>query len=110
MTEPLLTVLYAGEPMIEVLEDGSHRTVSAGVNQARINGAKLDVVNKLGQTLVELRQQVKCATTNPFRDAILMPAADVMKQVPRTSRGALRLKEVTAVMNTLHNIAKRSIQ
>lgn len=110
MSEPLLTVLYAGEPMLEVLEDGTHRTVSAGVNQARIKGNLLDVVNKLGATLVELRQQVKCATINPYRDAVLLDAAQVMKEIPRPKRGALRVKDVGTVLAALHNIAKRSTQ
>ncbi len=110
MTEPLLTVLYDGEPMLEVLDDGTHRTVSAGVNKARISGTHLDVVNKLGTTLVDLRQQVKCATINPYRDAVLSKAADVMKEIPRRQRGALRVPEVEAVMTAINEIAKRSIQ
>jgi hypothetical protein len=110
MSEPLLTVLFDGEPMLEVLDDGTHRTVSAGVNQARINGSKLDVVNKLGKELVDLRQQLKCATINPYRDAALLKPAEVMKEIPRKHRGALRAAEVEAVLTAIHTIAKRSIQ
>ena len=110
MSDPLLTVLYDGEPMLEVMEDGTHRTVSAGVNQARINGTRLDVVNKLGTTLVDLRQQLKCATINPYRDAILGRADEVMKAIPRKLRGAMRMPEITAVMDAIHSIAKRSTQ
>lgn len=110
MNDPVLTVLYDGEPMVEVLEDGTHRTVSAGINLSRINGARLDVVNKVGPTLVAMRQQLKCATINPYRDAILGKADAVMKAIPRKERGAMRLNEVAAVMNALHTIAKRSEQ
>lgn len=110
MSEPLLTILYDGEPMLEVLEDGTHRTVSAGVNKARIAGTSLDVVNRLGTTLTDLRQQVKCATINPYRSVVLGKADDVMKAIPRKGRGALRLPEVAAVMEAINSIAKRSIQ
>jgi len=103
-------VLYAGEPMLEVLEDGSHRTVSAGVNQARISGMLLDVTNKLGPLLVELREQVECGTINPYRDAVLMDSAVVMKEISRRDRGGMRVKDVAAVMNALLTIAKRSTQ
>lgn len=107
MTEPLLTVLYAGEPMLEVLEDGSHRTVSAGVNQARIKGNLLDVVNKLGTTLVELRQQVKAGSVNPYRTALLDDAA-VWKEIPHAHRGAIRKPEMRRVLAAVMAIAKRS--
>lgn len=110
MSDPLLTVLYDGEPMLEVLDDGTHRTVSVGVNKARIAGTSLDVVNRLGTTLTDLRQQLKCAIINPYRDAVLGKAADVMKEIPRKTRGALRLPEVEAVMTAINEIAKRSIQ
>jgi len=96
--------------MLEVLEDGTHRTVSAGVNQARISGSLLDVTNKLGPLLTDLRQQLKCATINPYRDAVLIEAAAVMKEIPRTERGALRVKDIGTVLNALNNIAKRATQ
>jgi hypothetical protein len=110
VTEPLLTVLYDGEPMLEVLEDGSYRTVSAGVNKARVSGTHLDVVNRLGTTLTDLRQQLKCATINPYRDAVLLDTKAVMAEIPRPERGALRLKDIGTVLTALHTIAKRRTQ
>lgn len=110
VAEALVTVLFDGEPMLEILDDGNYRTVSAGVNRARIAGSKLDVVNRLGTTLTELRQQLKCATINPYRDAMLLDAKTVMAEIPRPKRGALRVKDVGKVLIALHNIAKRSTQ
>lgn len=110
MSEPLIAVLYDGEPMFKVMEDGTHRTVSAGVNKARISGGMLDVINKIGPILVDLRQQAKCGMINPYRDAILMDSAVVMKEISRRDRGGMRVKDVAAVMNALLTIAKRSTQ
>lgn len=109
-TEPVVTVLYDGEPLVEILDDGTHRTVSAGVNQARISGNRIDVVNKLGPMLVDMRQQLKCATINPYRDAILSEAKAVMGEIPREDRAGLSLKDVATVLNVLHKIAKRTEQ
>jgi hypothetical protein len=108
--EVVAAVLYDGQPMVEILDDGTHRTVSAGVNQARLKGASIDVVNRIGPMLVELRQQVRCGTINPYRDAVLMMAADVLKSIPREDRGALRVKDVETVLTVLHKIAKRTEQ
>jgi hypothetical protein len=110
VNEPLLTVLYDGEPMLEVYENGSYGLVSAGVNKARIAGGNLDVVNKLGSILVDLRQQAKCGMINPYRDAILMDADKVMQEISRRDRGGMRVKDVGAVMNALLTIAKRGTQ
>jgi len=96
--------------MIEALDDGTWRTVSAGVNNARINGSLLDVSNPGGSKIRDLMQKVRCGTINPYRDAVMMNAQDVLKEIPRKQRGAMRVGEVGAVLAALHTIAKRSEQ
>jgi hypothetical protein len=96
--------------MVEVLDDGTHRTVSAGVNQARIAGNRIDVVNKIGPMLLDLRQQVQCGTINPYRDAVMLAGEVVLKEIPNAARAGMRPKDVGAVLNAVHTIAKRSIQ
>jgi hypothetical protein len=109
-TEAILTVLYDGMPMVEALDDGSHRTVSAGINRARIAGECFDVINKLGPLLSDLRQQVKCGTINPYRDAVLLDGEAVLKEIPREARAGMRPKDIGAVLNAIHAIAKRNTQ
>lgn len=110
MPVPLLQVLYAGEPMIEILEDGTHRTVSSGVNQARIQGSKLDVVNHFPEVLSQLQQLVKCGNINPYRDAVRGDPEAVLKEIPRQYRNGMRAKEIANVLKAVNTIAKRSEQ
>jgi hypothetical protein len=109
MADVIVTVLFDGKPLVEVLSDGTHRTVSAGVNEARIKGSALDVSTKIGPLLAGLQKQVKCGMINPYRDACLS-TMDVWKAIPRLRRGALRVKEVSAVLDAVVRIAKRSEQ
>lgn len=109
MPKPLLQVLYAGEPMIEILEDGTHRTVSAGVNLARINGSKLDVVNRIQPLLDDLRQQVQCGNMNPYRDVLRGDPESILKEIPRQYRNGMRAKEVANVLQAVNNIANRRV-
>lgn len=109
MPDVIVTVLYDGEPMVEVLSDGTHRTVSAGVNQARIKGGSLDVATKIGPILDDLQKKVRTGMINPYRDACLS-TMNVWKAIPRLKRGALRVKEVSAVLDAVVRIAKRSEQ
>ncbi len=109
MADIIVTVLFDGKPMVEVLTDGTHRTVSAGVNEARINGIRLDVATKIGPMLADLQKKVRTGMINPYRDACLS-TMDVWKAIPRLRRGALRVKEVSAVLDAVVRIAKRSEQ
>jgi hypothetical protein len=108
--EVLITVLYDGKPLIEVMDDGSHKTKMAGINASRIAGHLLDVENVIGQRLELSKQLVMCATINPYKAAMLSTAKTVMDEIPREDRNGLSLKDILTVMNALTRIAKRSEQ
>jgi hypothetical protein len=109
--DPILTVLYAGQPMVEVLSDGKYRTVSAGVNQARLNGSLLDVDStKLQLALVLGERNAKLAGLNPYADALRQSGKDVLHLIPLAKRRGMQARDVATVMETIVTIANKEIQ
>jgi hypothetical protein len=107
----ILTVLYAGAPLIEVLNDGKYRTVSAGVNQARLNGSLLDVDSTALQVkLVVGEHNAKLAGLNPYGNALRQSGKDVLHLIPLAKRRGMQARDVATVMETIVTIANKEIQ
>lgn len=107
----ILTVLYAGSPLIEVLADGKYRTVSAGVNMARIKGELLDVESTALQLkLVVGERNAKLAGLNPYGNALRQSGKDVLHLIPLAKRRGMQARDVATVMETIVTIANKEIQ
>jgi hypothetical protein len=108
---PILTVLYAGQPLLELMGDGKYRTVSAGVNQARINGSLLDVDSTALQLkLVVGERSAKLAGLNPYGSALRQKAKDVLNLIPLAKRRGMQARDVATVMETIVQMAQKDIQ
>jgi hypothetical protein len=109
-SEVLATVLYAGKPLVEIMDDGTFKTKLAGVHASRIGAEYLDVENKIGARLQEARQLIQVAQVNPYRDVLQSTWKTVMDEIPREDRNGLSIRDVGTVMNALNRIAKRDTQ
>jgi hypothetical protein len=104
-TEPLLTVLLGGEPLISFDRYGRH-TYGAAAKRLR---EPLDVGNRLGTEVERLEQLVACGSVNPYRDA-LIDSKRVHAAIPKELRAAIRVKDVSYVMDAIAKLAKEKTQ
>lgn len=107
--DAVVTVLYNGEPLVEVDSNGQHVIHASTVGHMRVNGGLIDVSNKLPSRLQVLNEQVRAGSVNPFRDA-LMKGEPVYQEIPQRQRRGMTRRDISTVMDAIMRIATRGVQ
>lgn len=108
--EALITVLYDGEPLVEVDVKGSIVIGRLAASRARIDASRIDVKSSIGPMIEQLQQQVVAGSVNPYRDAVRGGSKKIWDGMPRHARGGMRQKDVGAVLEAVHKVATGSVQ
>lgn len=105
--DAVVTVLYNGEPLVEVDTTGQHVLHSSAVGHMRVSGALFDVDTR---KLKALGDQVKVGYINPYRDALMMNHEKVYAEISLKQRRGMTRRDVKTVMDAVAKIASRSVQ
>jgi hypothetical protein len=107
MIDPVVSILYNGEPLLEVSLDGKHVVHSTTVGHMRVNGALFDIDTGRMRSLSD---RIKAGEVNPYRDAVIDSQEQVYAAIEQRDRRGMNRKDVKTVLDAVAKVASRSVQ